>query len=156
MLNFKTPLLARAFGTHTKESWAEFLRSLITTQNSNESKTIPGVSFSFNQLKTTVRINREPKLVTRDEISVLATEYAKSEAELLLLLKTRKIEVTYVDNDARRADDAADCAKAKADAKLKRVPRKRKAAGKDKLQLAGHDSHLPTQSAVQPGEEPKK
>lgn len=59
----------------------------------NESA-VRGVSISFGD-RITVRIKRDPKYVTTDEIQILADEYGKTYEEIYALLskKTRKIEI---------------------------------------------------------------
>lgn len=75
--------------------------------NAKSSKEVLGVAINIKENRTTIKVNRETKAVSRDELATLAKEYKLDEIELLKLFIKRKIEVIYDDNDARLEQESA-------------------------------------------------
>ena len=147
----KWPLLApQAFLSHTAESFYAYIKGMMV---SNVSKEVSGVSISLGKAnKITIRMSREEKLVTREELSLLATEYKLNEFELLQLFIKRKIGINY-DNDTIRAEsDRASLANAKEDARNKRIAM-RKEKSIDKLLKPKRNTRLHEKSPIQPPSE---
>lgn len=71
----------------------------------NASKEVSGISITQKAGKTTIRMNKTDKTLTRDEVSKLATEYKLNEQEFLILLSKRKIGILYELNDRRSEED---------------------------------------------------
>lgn len=160
MSSNRIPLIGKAFESFSVEEWKSYVIGLIIKLDSKESKSAPNVSIVFKDKRVTLRVKREPKFVTREEISQLAEEYSKTELEILELFskKTRKIEIRYADNDDRRESDQEQLRASKPTKKNAgaRKPRKRKAKDQHQLLEPGHDSHLSAQSGIQPSSEAKK
>lgn len=76
----------------TPENFYNYCLSLIQKNLKTQSSAVDGVGISFGK-RTIVRVKREPKFVTRNEIKLLAEEYRKEEQELLDLFTKRKIDV---------------------------------------------------------------
>ncbi len=145
----RIPLIAKAFGEHTPESFYAYVKSLLSNK-SNSSKEVQGVSITFKSDNTTIRISRDAKAVSRDELALLATEYLKDEMTLLQLFTKRKVGITYEDNDGRRDTDASWLAEdKKRNVKPKRTAG-RKNKGVDKLLVAGSDPCVSTEIGILP------
>jgi hypothetical protein len=143
--NKRIPLLAKAFAGHNPESFQAYIKSLAAVR-ATASKEVNAVGIVFKGDKVTVRVKRDPKLVTRDEVATLALEYKKPETLILELFKKRKVDIAYEDNDARRETDEQHF-RSKKDAKPKR-PSRRKKASSDQLQFFVDHSRLPEEGAV--------
>lgn len=141
----KIPLLARAFIDHTPETFHTYVKSLAAVR-ATASKEVNAVGIVFKGDKVTVRVKREPKIVTRDEVATLAAEYKREETYILELFKKRKVGIAYEDNDERRSTDEQHF-RAKKDAKPKR-PSRRKKASSDQLQFFVDHTRLPEEGAV--------
>jgi hypothetical protein len=75
--------------------------------NSKSSKEVLGVAINIGSNdRITIKISRETKAVSRDELSTLSTEYKLDELTLLQLFIKRKIEVIYDDSDPRQQLEA--------------------------------------------------
>ena len=140
-------LIGKAFESYTPESLYEFAKSLIKSNNPNQSKEVMGVSLSQAKGKTTIRITRDSKTLTRDELTKLSEEYKLTEQELLLLFKKRKIGIMYDLNDARIEHDKQIINSAKKNVGVKKAG-KRKVSDRDEIQLTEHSSGMPQESSV--------
>jgi hypothetical protein len=138
-------LIGKAFASYDPESFYNFVKSLIKSNNPNQSKEVMGVSLSRLKNKTTIRITRDSKTLTRDELTKLAQEYKLTETELLVLFKKRKIGIMYDLNDTRHETDSKLLAEANAGVKK---TRKRKISDRDELQLAEHSSGVFEEGSV--------
>jgi hypothetical protein len=147
------PLLAKALWTQSPEDYFAYVKGLIISK-ATASKEVSSVGIVFKKDRITVRVNRDPKQVTRDEVTSLAVEYAKDELWLLELLTKRKIGIHYETNDSRITTDEEHF-QAQRDAKPRKAS-KRKAKSKDKLQLSFDNSRLLEESSIQSSTEPKE
>jgi len=144
------PLTGPEFSSQTPDSFISYVKSLIHNKTSKE---VQGVSISISgSNKLTIRFSRETKVVSREELSLLAKEYKQDEQELLKLFRKRKIEVIYDDTDNRRETETP--VKAKKNAGHKRSPRRKKASV-DQLLEPSSDTRLHEESGVQSDSEVK-
>lgn len=137
-------LIGKAFGLYDAESFYAFVKSLIKSNNPNQSKEVMGVSLSQLKGKTTIRLTRDSKTLTRDELTKLAQEYKLTEQELLVLFKKRKIGIMYDISDTRIESDKA-AIEAHVGAKK---TRKRKVSDRDELQQLGDNPGMLEESSV--------
>jgi ribosomal protein S15P/S13E len=148
----KWPLIAPTpYEQHTPESFHHYIKTLMSSTTSRE---VQGVSLSVGE-KLVVRMTRTPKVVTRDELAILAKEYKLDEMELLATFKKRKIGIDYANNDERITTDAAHFARIKKDANDKRKLL-RENASRDKLLKLVDNSRLHEESSILTTEEPTK
>jgi hypothetical protein len=146
----KWPLIAQTpYAEHTPESFHHYIKTLMSSATSRE---VQGVSLSVGD-KLVIRMTRNPKLVTRDELSTLAKEYKLDEMELLLTFKKRKIGIDYANNDERLKSDADHAARIKKDANDKRKLM-RQNASRDKLLKSVGDTRLHEEGAILATEKP--
>ena len=141
------PLIGPDFNGQTPENFYAYCKALIQ-RKASVSGEVSGFGISFMPTRTTIRTDRKPKYVTRIELGLLANEYKKTEAELVLLFNKRKIEVRYDDNDSRRTTDAELIAQEKQRNAKPRKASKRKAASKSQLLEPVTHSRLHEESAV--------
>lgn len=147
----KWPLISPiAYETHSAESFYAYIKSLM---NSNASKEVSGVSISKSGEKLTIRMSRSPKVVTRDELTILAKEYELNETELLKIFKKRKIGIDYADNDERKSTELT-TTRTKKNAGSKR--KKRQDVSENQLLVVERDSRLHEESSVLVDSEPTK
>ncbi len=152
MVKDEIPLLSpKAFLEHTTESFYAYIKNMM---NSNRSKEVRGVSISVGKAdKITIRIEREEKIVSREELELLAQEYNIDEMKLLTLFIKRKIGISY-DNSPKRESDIAAINEAKANARAERLAMRKK-AGNDKFLKPKRNSRLHEESTIQPTTEPE-
>jgi hypothetical protein len=141
-------LIGKPFSSYDAESFYAFVKSLVRSSSPNQSKEVMGVSISRTASKTSIRITRDSKTLTRDELTKLASEYKLTETELLMLFQKRKIGIMYDLNDSRIEHDKQALESAKADAGTKKT-RKRKVSDRDELQLSSHNPGVHEESSVQ-------
>lgn len=137
-------LIGRAFGLYDAESFHSFVKSLIKSNNPNQSKEVMGVSLSQLKGKTTIRLTRDSKTLTRDELTKLSEEYKLTEQELLVLFKKRKIGIMYDISDTRIESDKAAI---EAHAGNKKT-RKRKVSDRDELQQLGDNPRMFEENSI--------
>lgn len=137
-------LIGKAFSSYCPDSFHAFVKSLIKSNNPNQSKEVMGISISQLKEKTTVRLTRDSKTITRDELTKLSQEYKLTEQELLILFKKRKIGIMYDISDIRIESDKAAI---EANAGIKKT-RKRKVSDRDELQQLSDHSGMPQESSV--------
>lgn len=127
-------LSPKPFHEFTAKEFHDYVESLYMPGESKQSRLVDGVTLSKNKKGTDiVRVTRTNKCITRDEIKLLALEYAKDEMETLALFKTRKIEVIYDAGDARKEYDATLFKPEKPKTNVKRGKAGRKALRENKL-----------------------
>lgn len=97
----KKLLLGPPIGSYTPEGFIEYVKSLYNAAASKGSKSVDGVTLTFGK-RIIVRIKRNPKAVTRDEVVRLAEENEQDEIELITLLHSRKVGIVYATGDARQ------------------------------------------------------
>lgn len=105
-----------AFESFTPEAFREFVKNLRIKTNT-ESKAVASVGIVFRPNRTTVRVKRDPKIVSREEIDLLAAEYGKTSQEIINILIQRKVGVSYEPSDSRQSTELAGAAEAKRNAK---------------------------------------
>lgn len=88
----KRLLLGTDLSSQTPEGLIEYIKSLVMRTESKASKSVDEITITFGN-RIIIRVRRNPKYVTVDEIARLAVEYKKEVAELNALFKLRKIEV---------------------------------------------------------------
>lgn len=137
------PLTGPKFEDQTPQTFMLYVKSLLN--NNNISKEVSGISLTIGSKKTVIKVLRESKSFTRDEITILAKEYGVAESFLLELFKKRKIGVTYEDSDERRNIEVTIKAKKNAGP---RKPSRRKNQSLDKLQQLVDNSRLLEESSV--------
>lgn len=90
----KVPLLSpKHISKYDAAEYMEYVKSLYIDPNAN--KPIPR---EFNASRTkkgsiVIRIKRDPKYITKEEIKILAKELDLPQSEMFLLIKKRKIGV---------------------------------------------------------------
>lgn len=132
-------LSKKPLSSFTPEEFHLHVKNLYYVDTVNkESISAPGITLYFGK-RTIIRVKRDPKTITREEITELSKEYDKEEAEMLKIFKTRKIEVTYADSDARKDTDRTACEEGN---DKPRKTRKRKVKSTNKLLVDGHAEHL--------------
>lgn len=149
------PLTGPDFLKQTPETFWAYCKSLIV-RKASVSTEVSGFAISFMPTRTTVRTDRKPKFITRDELVLLAKEYKKTEEELVILMQQRKVEVRYADNDTRREADTAKLAEEKQRNAKPKKARKRKASSEDQLLKPVDNARLHEESPIQPGGEIQK
>lgn len=77
----------------TQEEFFAQVDSLRLKPQNKDSKAVPEIALMFNETKTIVRVKRNPKYVTSDEIALLAKEYDKPEEFIIMLFTSRKIAI---------------------------------------------------------------
>lgn len=136
-------LIGKSFDSYTPESFYDFAKGLVKTSG-NKSKEATGISITLKAGKTSLRMTRTDKTVTRTEVEKLASEYKLTELELLLMFKKRKVEITYELSDVRRNQDEESL---KANAGSIKASR-RKILAENKLQQSEHNSGMSAESTV--------
>jgi hypothetical protein len=97
-------LIGKPFAQFSPEEYHTHIKSFIKDSPST-SKEVQGVSITQKGKRLTVKVLRDSKALSREEVTLLATEYKLDEQELLKLLKKRKIGVIYEPNDPRSESD---------------------------------------------------
>jgi hypothetical protein len=121
-------LIGQSFASYSPQGFYDFVKGLMKT-SPNASKEVSGISITQKAGKTTIRMNKTDKTLTRDEVSKLATEYKLNEQEFLILLSKRKIGILYELNDSRAEEDR----NTQANAKGRKTGRRKISAGNELL-----------------------
>ncbi len=106
----KKLLLGPPISKQTPEDFIEYVKGLYNAAASKGSKSVDGVTLTLGK-RTIVRIKRDPKALTRDEVARLAEEHETDEVSLLTLFHSRKIGITYGEGDERQIIEASIFAK---------------------------------------------
>ena len=96
-MDLKTPkrrilLAPKPLSEFEAAEFRHYVEALYIRPETKGSQLVEGVGITFGT-RTIVRIKRDPKYVTREELTLLSEEYGRSPEELETLLRSRKVEI---------------------------------------------------------------